>query len=133
MIVTQAKADAAWIKLRQFARLTDEKWDAEELINVQGRTATEVNDAYRASCKHAHPDMGGRMEDFIEIDRAKHMLLHWLERKPEVVTAGAGRTCPDCNGKGYVAVQRALRAMRMTCPMCRGTGDLDSEHEKPGF
>jgi len=32
--------------------------------------------------------------------------------------------CPQCGGRGFVAVQQGFFAMRSTCPACRGTGEI---------
>jgi DnaJ-class molecular chaperone len=90
-----------------------------------------VNMAYRVLAKVTHPDAGGSLEAFAEVDRAKHILLMWLKAdaaKP--VAQPHGEQCPRCAGKGFVASQRGFRAMRVSCPMCRGTGELGVEQEK---
>ena len=93
--------------------------------------AEGVASAYRKLAKLAHPDQGGSLEAFVAIDRAKCILLAWIERNPEPKPSpGAGTKCLVCDGKGFVMQQRAWRALRVQCGACRGTGDLDSEHEK---
>lgn len=92
-------------------------------------TAEGVNAQYRAAVMEAHPDRGGSQEAFVAVDRAKHVLLAWLE-KSEQAPPAHGEQCPRCEGRGYVDHQRAFRAMKVTCPRCRGTGELGVEHEK---
>jgi DnaJ-class molecular chaperone len=96
--------------------------------------AQQVTAAYKTQAKLVHPDVGGSAEAFAAVDRAKHVLLHWLARQeePQASAAPALRTCPPCGGRGFVISQRAFRQMRVQCPTCRGTGDLDYEHEKEG-
>lgn len=132
MIISKKQADEAWVVLRTYARIIDERWDADELVDVQGRTKTDVTDAYRAACRTVHPDMGGDVERFAAVDRAKHVLMAWLERAGTVSDAppAHGQPCARCNGLGHVLSQRAFRAMRVQCPTCRGAGELGVEQEK---
>lgn len=97
-------------------------------------TSEDVKLAYRAKVQTAHPDKGGSPEAFALVDRAKHVLLRWLEQGAGQKTAtGAGRECTRCQGRGYVESHRGFRALKMQCPQCRGSGDLDTEHEKGDF
>jgi DnaJ-class molecular chaperone len=127
MIVTEKMAQEAWDVLRPHTSLGQEdirtaigKPDAPEIIQH----------AYRQAVKVVHPDKGGTAEQFAAVDRAKHVLLAWLEKKAKPTTPGAGTKCQRCAGKGHVELQKAWRTMRVQCPTCRGTGDLDSEFEK---
>lgn len=122
MIVTEKMAKEAWDLLRVSSGLRE---DAEFPY-----VAASVQVAYRYAAKNAHPDAGGTAEQFAAVDRAKHVLLAWLEKKARPVTPGAGTKCQRCAGKGHVELQKAWRTMRVQCPTCRGTGDLDSEFEK---
>lgn len=119
MIITRKMADEAATVLE----LPAEDW-----------TVELVNACYRSAAKRAHPDMGGSAEAFAKVDRAKHVLLGWLERLAgeQPAPPHAVRTCHKCEGRGHVMSQRAFRQMRVQCPTCRGTGDLDYEHEKEG-
>lgn len=124
MIVTDKMAEEAWALLREKAGLRE---DAELPY-----AAPSVQVAFKAAAKNTHPDKGGTAEQFAAVDRAKCILLVWLEKREKrpPVTTGAGTVCTQCGGKGFVLSQRAWRAMRVQCPTCRGTGDLDSEFEK---
>lgn len=101
-------------------------------VGLEGATPEIARDAYYAAAKAAHPDAGGDAEAFAAVDRAKHVLLEWLRRQADapLPTPGAGQTCDKCGGAGHVMIQRAWKAMRVQCPRCRGTGCLDTEHEK---
>lgn len=122
MLVTRNLAEQASKELLIHALFLDDKL-----------TLQVVKEAYRSRCRETHPDMGGTAEAFAAVDRAKHILLKWLERDPEPKVAGAGQVCDRCDGRGYIESRRAWRSMKMQCPKCRGTGDLDSEHEKGDF
>lgn len=107
--------------------------EAAALLDVHFGTLSEaaVNMNYRARAKAAHPDSPtGSAEAFVAVDRAKHVLLAWLERTPERPTVGAGTVCSRCAGKGFVELHRGFRTMRAVCLACRGSGDMETEHEK---
>jgi DnaJ-class molecular chaperone len=94
-------------------------------------TEADVSAAYRAKAKTTHPDAGGSSEAFAAVDRAKHVLMRWLERSDRSeAAADTGVKCQRCNGTGYTVSQRAWRGMRVQCIRCRGTGEEGVEHEK---
>lgn len=119
MIVSRKDAEAACEALG---------WGRETLDS--GMTAEGVAAQYRLVAKATHPDGGGSMEQFVAVDRAKHVLLEWLKRKPAALPPHHGERCPKCDGRGFVDSQRGFRAMRVSCPLCRGTGELGVEQEK---
>lgn len=133
MIVSTRQAQEAWDVLRQWARIIDERWDLGPL-RVEGRTKAEVAEIYRAACKHSHPDMGGRLEDFAKVDRAKHVLLAWLERQADAPPPahGGASQCPRCNGACHVLLYKGLRQMRVQCPTCQGNGEIYDERKPEG-
>lgn len=90
-----------------------------------------VQTMYKLRAMEHHPDRGGTTEKFIAIDRAKHVLLEWLKRQTPAATPDHGprRKCHMCDGKGFVMSQRGWRQLRTSCGACRGTGDLDTEHD----
>lgn len=95
-------------------------------------TAADVNAAYRVKARDAHPDAGGSAEQFVQLDRAKHILLGWLKRR-KVTTAKAtahATKCKRCDGTGITNSHKGFRTMRMQCGTCRGTGEQDYEHDK---
>lgn len=95
-------------------------------------TAADVNAAYRVKARDAHPDAGGSAEQFVQLDRAKHILLGWLKRR-KVTTAKAtahAAKCKRCDGTGITSSHKGFRTMRMQCGACRGTGEQDYEHDK---
>jgi hypothetical protein len=131
-MITRAKAEEAWLLLRTYARMSDELWDSDEMVSFEGRTASEVNSAYRAASKYTHPDMGGKAEDFARVDHAKHVMLRWLV-KPATAPAPAhkARKCENCQGHGYVHRMIGFKlGPRVQCHPCRGTGDADYEPDE---
>lgn len=98
---------------------------------VDGLLKAQVLELYKVQAKRTHPDMGGTPEAFAAVDRAKHVLLHWLERAGPAVEVPHGdvQECLRCKGKGYTMQQRAFRQMRMQCPSCRGTGEIYDREE----
>lgn len=128
MIVTEKMAQEAWDHLRTYARMSDEKWD--QMASLSGwANESNVKAAFHAASRQTHPDMGGSAEAFAAVDRAKHVLLEWLKRAPAArpVQSAQGEPCDRCGGAGWVSVQRAWKAMRVTCQRCRGTGDLSND------
>lgn len=100
-------------------------------LSLDTLTPEAVASAYREAAKAAHPDGGGTMERFVAVDRSKHVLLEWLKRAvPAAPPADHGERCPRCDGRGYIDSQRGFRSMRVSCPLCRGTGELGVEQEK---
>lgn len=119
MIVSRKMAEEALITLN--------------MAGLEGLGPEQVNASYRTAAKAAHPDAGGTSEAFAAVDRARHVLLKWLERSEAPQTPGMGTVCARCQGKGFITSQRAWRALRVQCPTCRGTGDIDSEREKGDY
>lgn len=133
MIVSERQAQEAWDTLRTFARMADEKWDADELIYVTVQNEGNLKDIYRAACRHTHPDMGGRPEDFATVDRAKHVVEAWMAKqgwRKEIAEHGGVTVCPRCNGDRRIKFQRGFRQMQVQCPTCQGNGELYDEKEK---
>jgi DnaJ-class molecular chaperone len=108
-------------------------WGSETLDG--GITPEGISSQYRLTAKRVHPDTeGGSMEEFVAVDRAKHVLLEWLKRQPDAPLPphGGVTVCPRCEGRAYIMSQRAFRAMRVQCPTCRGAGEIGVEQEKEG-
>jgi DnaJ-class molecular chaperone len=132
VIVTEKMVVEAWDLLRTYARLVDERWDDAVMASVAGKSEVDVRSIFHHASKHTHPDMGGSTEKFAAVDRAKHILLEWLKRSsgaPAPAIHGPTRKCHMCDGKGFVTQQRGFRALRINCGACRGSGDLDTEHD----
>jgi hypothetical protein len=132
VIINHKEAEAAWKLLRQWARLSDECWDAEAIVPLEGRNLTEITGAYRAAVKYTHPDRGGKMVDFVAVDRAKHLLAKWLERKPAADTTFRKVNCAPCGGRGRVTIRRGFASMTIVCGRCRGSGDAQYEPDVTG-
>lgn len=133
MIVSEKMAQECWDILRMWARLVDEKWDADELARAKGRSESEIKQAFHAAARSAHPDMGGDAAKFALVDRAKEAMLVFAKRQApaqEEVPHGGVVTCPRCNGARTIALQRGFKQMRVQCPTCRGNGEI-TEGERP--
>lgn len=105
---------------------------------LDGLLEQQVKELYREACKTAHPDGGGTMEKFAAVDRAKHLLLKWLEKQTdEPALPPMGVKCPSCAGRGYRMsdVQRGFKitSLRVQCRKCRGSGELGVEHDQGDF
>lgn len=92
---------------------------------------TAITVAYRAKARETHPDAGGSAEAFARVDRAKHVMIHWIKRvKEETVQAAIDGLCENCGGSGFIKQHRGFAApLRRQCPRCRGTGDINYEHD----
>lgn len=130
MIVSRKMADDAWELVRGYCMmgaLDGEIWDfplSPESVGV----------AHKQACKRAHPDGGGSSEAFVAVDRAKHVLLHWLARQAEAPTPvhGGVTECLHCCGAGHVMLHKGLRQMRAQCPACQGNGEIYDEKKPEG-
>lgn len=117
------------------SRTQAEEASKELLIHVfflQGLTVEVVQQAYRSRARETHPDTGGTLEQFVAVDRAKHVLIAWLNRQPEAVAkALQPELCNACDGTGTIHVGRGfVKPLRMQCGKCKGTGDLSYDHDK---
>lgn len=91
-----------------------------------------VTAAYRLLAKKVHPDAGGDAAQFAALDRAKHLLLAYIEKAGSEAPSGSYKheECPACKGKGYVALRRHFGTLSIVCNRCRGSGDARWEPDK---
>lgn len=87
-----------------------------------------VTKVFRDLAKTLHPDCGGDAKKFVEADRAKCILIRWLQR-PQVAPPSLddlipSERCPMCGGTGRRTLQRGFHTMTMVCGTCRGLGEL---------
>lgn len=124
MIVTQKMAQEAWSVLAMGDCHGPAFPDLQE---------ADVTSYYRAAVKTAHPDTAeGSIEAFAKVDRAKHVLLHWLRRPSSDAAQERAQLdrCPRCGGTGRLTLHKGFSKMSMVCPNCRGSGELGTEVEK---
>lgn len=84
--------------------------------------------AFRMAARNTHPDMGGNAEAFAAVDRAKHVLLAWLEKPRTATPEHKKRACDYCKGSGRVhqpSGRPGSNGLMRTCPKCHGSGDAD--------
>jgi DnaJ-class molecular chaperone len=108
---------------RQMAEQAVRDLDIEPRLDLI--TEDVVQTAYRDSVKRYHPDKGGCMDDFVRVDRAKCLLLAWLQR-PQAAPPDesiSSEKCIACKGTGRRTLQRGFRSMTMVCGSCRGAGE----------
>lgn len=75
-------------------------------------TVREVKDAYRTKAALLHPDAGGEVGVFTELNNAYIECRKYAENAP----------CPNCVD-GYVSLVAAdFKVTRMQCTKCNGTG-----------
>lgn len=134
MIVSERMAQECWDLLRSFARLSDERWDADYMSSPLGRTEVDVRDAFWAAAKYAHPDRGGDPAQFALVDRAKEAMLVFIKcaapDKP-TVPHGVVAECPRCFGSGHIVMTKGFNSkLRVQCPSCRGSGELTDERQE---
>lgn len=84
-----------------------------------------LNKVYKDLAKRLHPDVGGDMRQFIEMDKAKCILALWLKRPQAtpVDTSISSDKCLQCNGTGRRTLRRGFSSMTMVCGSCRGSGE----------
>jgi len=131
VIVSQKKAEEARLLLMR--DLSDEELEAND-STVLCMSEDKVNALFRAAAKYAHPDAGGSPEAFAAVDRAKHILLHWLKRKGTGIRPAHGGVskCPRCDGLGRVILYKGVSQLRVQCPTCQGNGEIYDERDKEG-
>lgn len=95
-------------------------------------TMDHVKAIYRDLVKLHHPDKGGDMKRFVEIDRAKCVLELWFKRQPPEDTTFKLEKCAICNGIGRVTIRRGFASMTIVCGRCRGSGDAQYEADISG-
>ena len=71
-----------------------------------------IRAAYRARARTAHPDGGGTVTAFTELNAAAKAALDYA----------AGTPCPRCAGRGTEPTHRGFSVVRLTCHRCRGSG-----------
>ena len=128
MIVNRKHAEEAW------ATLLAAEYPGQHVGAPMPESAGEVTASYRKAAANTHPDAGGTLEAFAAVDRAKHVLLKWLERQSKEAPAKLEADhCPDCEGRGFVVrkAQRGFKTteLRIQCRKCRGTGELGVEQD----
>jgi DnaJ-class molecular chaperone len=99
-------------------------------VELEGLTQDALTAAYRAKARQHHPDAGGDPAMFVRVDRAKHVLAAWLERVPEADPTLKVEDCSNCEGTGFIKIQRGFRALRRQCPSCYGSGEKGYERDK---
>lgn len=78
-----------------------------------GASPEEAQVAYRNLCKTEHPDVGGRVEDFVGLTEAFY----------EAYAYAQAELCPECKGVGSYPVSGAgWSPVRMACLVCNGSG-----------
>lgn len=137
MIVSHKMALAAWHLLISYARVTDEAWDLIQTRPMESLTKDVIASAYRTAARYTHPDttQHDSAAEFAAVDRAKHVLLAWLERQsPDEATKehGGVTACPRCKGERTITLQRGFRQMKVQCPTCKGNGEIYDERDKAG-
>lgn len=128
MIVNRKQAEEAW------AVLLAAEYPGESVGAPMPESAAEVAASYRRAAANTHPDKGGSIEAFAKVDRAKHVLLKWLEKQGSAPPPKLQPDkCPDCEGKGHVVRQGQqgfkVTRLRVQCRKCRGTGELGIEQD----
>jgi len=90
-------------------------------------TAETIQAAYKRRARETHPDApGGSAEAFVSVDKAKHILLVWLQRKqPPASATDKGAKCPTCDGSGFIWQASGFkRGLKRQCAPCHGTGEV---------
>jgi hypothetical protein len=124
-MVSLKTAEKAWDDLRFALR-----GEVPDVSMAFPPTAEVVNLVYRTAAKTAHPHLGGSAEEFARIDRAKHALIHWLERSQPRAIPDFPR-CTVCEGSGRRQLRRGFATLSAFCGACGGTGDAGYDPDRP--
>lgn len=82
-----------------------------------------IRDAYYRLAVQHHPDRGGDVDKMVLINRAWEILSSDKERKDyELRLMMRSQTCPDCQGRGGLAIHKRMVKTLRECPTCRGEG-----------
>ena len=85
------------------------------MMLTEDATAAEVKARYHALAAERHPDKGGDVSAFVELNEAYQTLRRAI--KP--------RRCGLCHGSGKETVgARGFQTIRRRCPRCHGKGRL---------
>lgn len=130
MIVSRKMAEEAWALLMPYSFHPATTVDRPPAFDAL--TDKLVDRSYKVGAMVKHPDKGGSPEEFVALDRAKHMLLAYLAKQGQSEGAkphGGVTPCQKCNGTGRIALQRGFKQMQVQCPGCKGNGELYDERE----
>lgn len=103
------------------------EYDGAEPVKLE---EADITRRYRKMAQFLHPDRGGDANEFVKLDRAKCILVAWVNRpaaKPD--TSMPKNTCPMCKGEGRRTLARGFKTMTMVCGTCKGAGEI-IEREK---
>lgn len=122
MIVSRKTAEDAWALLGQYYD-TMGKTESVMYPAFDRILEADVANLYRIAARKTHPDAGGALEAFAAVDKAKHVLLAWLARRPEPTSRSTFRNCTICAGKGKVTRHRGFNSWQERCGACHGSGE----------
>jgi DnaJ-class molecular chaperone len=81
-------------------------------LDLDARVAA-IKDAYKNHAMAKHPDVGGDVQDFTDLNEAYKQCVEYARRVP----------CGQCGGHGFTdRVGADLRITRTKCDACQGTG-----------
>ena len=114
MIISKAQVEAAQLVMGL---------DGQELC------AANISEAYRNLARKHHPDVGGDASQFVALDRAKCLLLHWISQAPATRPVSYRKPdCPNCKGLGRILIRRHFGGvLPIMCGRCKGSGDAQWE------
>lgn len=131
--------------------------EATKFLSISLLTEESVKNSYRALAKKYHPDHGGNVELFRQLQEVYEFAMQNLVDIPNekniVTTSGRkiedlgkglgpmtnGRTCDYCNGSGYMTTYEQERCpdcngegfiRNSNCPDCNGTGKFQQARSK---
>ena len=86
-----------------------------KLLGVEkGASRAELKLAYHRLAAKSHPDHGGDVLKFQNLNEAYRRLLYQAKQP---------KRCPECSGKGRVVTGRVgFQVIWATCPRCKGKG-----------
>lgn len=87
--------------------------EAREVFRIEGFIDKKnLKGTYHHLAAQHHPDKGGDVDKFQEINRAYKVLLNSKQK------------CPDCQGKCRVTTGVGFRIKTIKCQKCGGSGNV---------
>lgn len=92
----------------------------------------EIKALFRSRCQQSHPDKGGSLDEFMQLQEAFDLISTEKARRALDKVFRLDNTlapCPSCSGKGIRWVRKSLRQppREEFCSACEGSGYTKKE------
>lgn len=92
-------------------------------------TDAEIKDAHRRLSRQYHPDRGGDVSKFHEVQEAYRLIRSTADRRALLVRlSGLGSPCHACGGRGYHRKTKSFTVSTTTpCAACGSCGMIPNK------